>query len=84
MCDFCKREEDGDVGPKRRMIDEQLNMGEFGEMDISLSLFSPDEKGPLRDLTISLVMTGKEIYRDVKVNYCPMCGRKLGGEQENV
>lgn len=68
-CKYC----DGEHGdsPSKFLLQKKLNFGELGEAVLALILF--DDKY----LACSLEKTEKMI----KINYCPMCGRKLDPEK---
>ena len=67
MCDFCGRIDDLTF-----LISQEVDCGALGEMEVDVCM--DGEKG-----TLYLYAGSSETT--FKINYCPMCGRKLGGEE---
>ena len=68
MCKYCDFDEDG--VPKSNLLNEEIDFGEFGKKTLYVT-FLDDET----------LYAGLDIFDDlerkVKINFCPMCGRKL-------
>ena len=73
MCKYCKN--DGYYKRNKSLISKTLK----NDVDIDFSIDVKDEK-----IVASIENFKMEIYEDnwaittKKINYCPMCGRKLG------
>lgn len=68
MCEYC---DFNGVGiPKNDLMKEEVDFGEFGKKTLYVNFF---DEGTL--------YVGLDIFDDlerkVKINFCPMCGRKL-------
>ena len=77
MCEYCKNVRTGD--DYNPMISEFIPMGYFGRLLCDVVMAKKDGM-PVISLqygnTYMPDACGKEV--SVKVNYCPMCGEKLG------
>ena len=77
MCEYCKN--DGYYKRNKSLISKTLK----NDVDIDFSIDVKDEK-----IVASIENFKMEIYEDnwvittKKINYCPMCGRQLGGNNE--
>ena len=75
MCEYCKN--DGYYKRNKSLISKTLK----NDVDIDFSIDVKDEK-----IVASIENFKMEIYEDnwvittKKINYCPMCGRQLGGK----
>lgn len=68
MCEFCSFDEDGWAVSKEK----QLNLGVLGKTTLGLDF---TKKAIYASLCSNETPLSGEVK--VKVNYCPMCGRKL-------
>ena len=72
MCEFCKNVETGD--DYKALAEKVIPIGKLAKLDIGVYLASREDKA-------SLVL-GMNIEKDcedyMRINYCPMCGRKFG------
>ena len=67
MCKHCGSEDGLSF-----LITKMVDVGVLGEMEIDIAI--DGEKG-------SLFLFAGSGETEFKINYCPMCGRKLGGEE---
>lgn len=94
-CEYCKVAENGDIESKdlifgvvnHRIKEKAINDHVAMKVDIDLTLpiyscvmvSANEQKMSLLLYTWDYKM---DVQKDVKINYCPMCGRKLGDENE--
>lgn len=84
MCKYCEIK-DYKVEPcGKPIVDDKVDFGVLGTGYVEVRV-AEWEKG---DKTLSVVFSGisdDPIYvKEIKARYCPMCGRKLMEEKENV
>ena len=77
MCEFCKKENDGN------RVDLTSVTCDFGitNLDVDLIMYSGCDIEPELDI---LVTVGNEVVTSAElgINYCPMCGKDLRSERE--
>ena len=67
-CEYCRMEPNGDIPEDRKDL-FNLKIGKVFDTDAFLSVFVIKKK-------LSLV-GGNNYCKEVRIHYCPMCGRKL-------
>ena len=71
MCEFCKNVETGnDYNP---IVSSEINLGFAGTLFIDVSL----GRGAKMNLDCCMDTKDNNSSKSVKINFCPMCGRKL-------
>lgn len=73
MCEYCKK--DGFYNRNKSLISKRLK----NNVDIDLSINVKDKKlvASIENLTMS-IKDDNWVLPTKKINYCPMCGRRLG------
>jgi hypothetical protein len=73
-CDFCRL----DIFNRKELIKENIDFGVFGKSELS-ALISCNEEGYHMGVALINGIDGNDlVYASPKINFCPMCGRKLG------
>lgn len=77
MCEYCKYEdEDGkEVMCGEFLLSKKINCGLFGKIQFTAFLSEPISECKHSHIAFSCT---DDYYVHIKINYCPMCGRKLG------
>lgn len=89
MCEYCKtKEKDFRC---ERITEESVSLGAAGSLDVEVALgderFFETEEAVTQNLHIALFIGEQDepaLEKFVKINFCPMCGRKLGEEKADV
>ena len=89
MCEYCKtKQKDFRC---ERLIEESVSLGAAGNLDVDVALgderYFETEIGIAKNLHIALFIGEQSepaLDKFFKIIFCPMCGRKLGEEKENV
>ena len=77
MCDFCNIKSRGDSADES-IFEIDLNFGNLGEETLTGLLWQEMDGSEILNIGLAKLDTV------IKINYCPMCGRKLKGAKENV
>lgn len=80
MCIYCKQDKYGSKTPFG-LFDSKVKVLSTDEEVIACSAFiyMDDEKDDIVRVSLNLFNSDWDDVREVKINYCPMCGRKLNG-----
>lgn len=77
MCECCNMTSDCEFGDSS-IFNLRFNFGQLGEFVLDGTLWRAVESREVLNISFA------EQDYEIKINYCPMCGRKLKGAEENV
>ena len=77
MCDFCNMTSDCEFSDSS-IFSLRLNFGQLGEFVLDGSLWRAEDSREILNISFA------EQDYETKINYCPMCGRKLQEGADNV
>ena len=78
-CKYCRVEFDGDIPDDRKSLQIKNFMSIMGNKIDLLAMITTGDTLAFDPTSKALNYFGETKY--IKINYCPMCGRKLGGEE---
>ena len=79
MCDYCETENlDKDA---KFLIDSELNMGIFPNVFLCVSICGGESDGYV--LQTAIVDNRDLFVKNIPINFCPKCGRKLKPREVN-
>lgn len=78
MCKYCNFK-DGEISDEE-LVFTSIGMGENSNLlGLEIFIFDDEENNPVMNVELYPVCGGDEpiISESIKINYCPICGRKL-------
>ena len=73
MCDYCETE--NLKKDAKFLVDSDLNMGIFPNVSLCVSIYGGEDNGYGLQ---SAIVDGRDLFvKNIPINFCPMCGRKL-------
>lgn len=76
MCEYCERKNlKNEIAGKEFKVNKTINLREKSNTDNLVCFILKGEE----DKQAGIMIGTFEGYHYININYCPMCGRKLGG-----
>lgn len=81
ICKYCDTKGEGNLC-SNEVFNLDVDFGVFGRCDIVGQMYKASNGTEL--LNMAFIGGNRSIDFEVKIEYCPMCGRKLKGAEGNV
>ena len=79
MCDYCETE--NLMKNVKFLVDSELDMGIFPNVDLCVSIYGGEENGYGLQ---TVIVDGRDLFvKNIPINFCPICGRKLKARKIN-
>ena len=87
MCKYCEKKKEIGARDEYYHADEEIDIGSIGSLIFRIIQFGNEEWDPSIDTSVEFYDSKEDHYtlifqKQLGINYCPFCGRKLSEESE--